>query len=522
LFGGVKTLGDQNNINLNKLLDGEKQRIANYDKILASGKIMTEDGKEMALQDDVRAKILERRSRAEENVKNIQAAQKDLGVEGLVNQQQANQLLNVEQATQQGILVTQQGNVAAEGAENAQVVAGLPAETAEAAANISSSAAQPYGVGMPFAIAGIALLAAVGLGAGLAGLIANAKNNSDAAKTERIAESQNDIYDKKKANAELSSNAQKYEELYRKNNRTQEEEDELKELESSIQGLDDTLANKTGDQLLKAMNTLQLQNKASIDAQVKENYKTALSMKDLSAALVGDSVVRQAINDELLASQQALIDSNYILANSSVTDQDSVTEAVKNMNDAFTDQLGDYEKELEEYFYKNSYYNSDMGYYYLKEDGSYKTYSTADEYSSEKIDDLKKHFVEASVSFATKIESAGDNLGSQLSAYSNAVVTEGLSSIEKNAIDANYRTLSFLNEMSDVTTESNKNFTDIVTRLSEVDQVSAKAITEITDSILKLREGKDEDYEDLINVKENLDQKAADVGGDRYGKTWEQ
>lgn len=504
------------------MLDGEKQRIKNYDDILASGKIMTKDGQEMALQEDVRAKILERRSHAEENVKNIQAAQKDLGMEGLVNQKQANQLLNIEQATQKGIMVTQQGNVAAEGAENAQVVAGLPAETAEATANIASSAAQPYGIGMPYAMAGIALLAAVGLGAGIAGLISNAKNNSDAAKTERIAESQNDIYDKKKANAELSSNAQKYEVLYSKQNRTEEEEEELKELESSIQGLDETLENKTGDQLLKAMNTLQLQNKASIDAQTKQNYETALSMKDLSAALVGDSVVRQAINDELLASQKELIESNYILANSTITDSSAVEQAVSQMNDAFTDQLGDYEKELEKYFYQNAYYNSDMGYYYLEENGSYKTYSTADEYSGEKIDDLKKHFVEASVNFATKIESAGDNLGNQLSAYSSALITEGISDIEKIAIDANYRTLSFLNEMSDINTSTGQNFTDIITRLSEVDQVSAEAITEITDSILRLRDGKDEDYELLIGAKENLDKKAADVGGDRYGKTWEE
>jgi hypothetical protein len=306
----MKTQNDANNVSLSKLLTGEQERVKKYDELIKKGSFINENGEEQKLTQEELDNLTQRKIRSEENIQNIQAAQQDLGTEGLVTQQQAGQLLQVEQATQAGILTTQEGQVATEGAETAAQVAGLPTEVAEAGANIASSASQPYGVGLPFAIMGIALLAAVGLGAGIAGIVSAASGagakKQDKAAEEEIQKNTASIYEKKKENTTLKTDLDEYRELYNKTYRTDEENQRLEELTESLQEADESFAGLSGESLMGAVSGKISDNTDSINHLMNSNFDTALSMNNLEDSLIG----QQAVSAKLIDSQEDLIASN--------------------------------------------------------------------------------------------------------------------------------------------------------------------------------------------------------------------
>jgi TP901 family phage tail tape measure protein len=340
LFGKVKDTGDQNNISLSKLLDGQKQSVKNYDDMLKSGQLIVNGEKKRALTEDEIANITERKKHAEESIQNIQAAQKDLGEQGLVTQKQAGELLNMEQATQEAVLVVQEGQSTAEGAETAAQTAGLPSEVAEAGANISAAASQPYGSGIPLAVMGVAALAAVGLAGGLAGIIsANSGGTSarDQKMESKIADSQNIMYEAKKQNKEISASKDRYIELSSKTDLSIEEQEELQELTESIQDMDESFANKTGPDLIDAMNDLTRKNENIINKEIEASYQNALKMDNLAASELG----RQAVENKIIKSQEELIKSNSALAMANKAVVDSVTEKTAAMADSFADNMSE-------------------------------------------------------------------------------------------------------------------------------------------------------------------------------------
>lgn len=281
--------------------------------MLEKGKFINAQGEEQLLTEEQVAVLKDRKATAEQNIENIQKAQQDLGTEGLVTQKQAGDLLQVEQMTQKGILVTETGQITAEQQENAATAAGLPTEVAEATANIATSASQPYGVGLPFAIAGIALLAAVGLGAGIAGIVSSASGaqaeKQDKAAEEAIQKNSVTIYEKKEENSSLSANLEEYKKLYNKSYRTEEDNERLQELTESLQEADESFAGLSGESLMGAVSGKISDNTDSINHLIDANFNSALSMNSLENSLIG----QQAITAKLIDSQEDLIASNQLL-----------------------------------------------------------------------------------------------------------------------------------------------------------------------------------------------------------------
>lgn len=160
----------------------------------------------------------------------------------------------------------------------------------------------------PWPIA-LALLALAGV-AGVAGIAIAAKYNSDSTKVNKIQESQNEMYNKKRQNKDLESKKEEFVMLLEKDNLSLEEEEQLRTLEESIQGLDETLENKTGEDLLEGMEKLQEKNEKAIKAGIESNYKLAVSLKDLANSDLGQQAVEDKINllqDEYIKDHESLM-----------------------------------------------------------------------------------------------------------------------------------------------------------------------------------------------------------------------
>lgn len=360
---------------------------------------------------------------------------------------------------------------------------GFLAAVKNAIANIGSSAGQPYGVGLPFAIAGIAILALAGI-TGIA-LGVSAQKNSDAAKEAKIAESQADIYEKKNQNKTIRTNRDEYSALINKEVKTEDDLKRIEELEKTIGDLDDSLKNKTGKDLINAMNDLERSNTASIENQIQSNYELAITMKDLNASQVG----KQAIEDKLALGQEKLLQSNYALKTSLDTSPEKVMSKLSEANAVFAEHLGDID--------------------------------------ASKRDAVTKQFEEASAKFVADMEMTGDSLADQLAVYQQHTrnLAGQAGELTKRAFDSIYGAYGYLDNLAQSTANSDIKFADTLTRISEVnaklgetDKISSEAIASITQSLLALQQGEDEDYDTLTSV--DFNKKAADVGGDRYGKTW--
>lgn len=356
---------------------------------------------------------------------------------------------------------------------------------ANAIANIGSSAGQPYGVGLPFAIAGIAILALAGVGIALGSI--SKQKNSDAAKESAIAESQADIYAKKNQNKTIRKNRDEYSALISKEVKTEDDLKRIEELEKTIGDLDDSLKNKTGKDLINAMNDLERNNTASIENQIQSNYELAITMDKLNDSQVG----KQAIEDKLALSQEKLLESNYALKNSLDTSPEAVMSKLAEANAVFAEHLGDIDKD--------------------------------------KRDAVTKQFEEASTKFVADMEMAGDSLADQLAVYQQHTsnLTGEVGELTKRAFDSIYGAYGYLDNLAKNTANSDIKFADTLTRISEVnatlgeaDKISSEAIASITQSLLSLQQVEEKDYSTLTTI--DFNKKAADVGGDRYGKTWAQ
>ena len=362
---------------------------------------------------------------------------------------------------------------------------GFLSAVANAIANIGSSAGQPYGVGLPFAIAGIAILALAGVGIALGSI--SKQKNSDAAKEAKIAESQADIYEKKQQNKTIRKNRDEYSALISKEVKTEDDLKRIEELEKTIGDLDDSLKNKTGKELINAMNDLERSNTASIENQIQSNYELAITMKDLNNSQVG----KQAIEDKLALGQEKLLESNYALKASLDTSPEKVMSKLEEANAVFAEHLGDIDQS--------------------------------------KRDAVTKKFEETSAKFVADMEMAGDSLADQLAVYQQHTrdLTGKAGELTKRAFDSIYGAYGYLDNLAKNTANSDIKFTDTLQRISEVnaklgetDKISSEAIASITQSLLNLQKVEDKDYNKLTSV--NFNKKAADVGGDRYGKTWKQ
>lgn len=362
---------------------------------------------------------------------------------------------------------------------------GFGAALKNAIANIGSSAGQPFGVGLPFAIAGIAILALAGVGITLGAI--SAQKNSDAAKEAKIAESQADIYEKKNQNKTIGQNRDEYSALISKEVKTEDDLKRIEELEKTIGDLDDSLKNKTGKDLINAMNDLERSNTASIENQIQSNYELAITMKELNDSQVG----KQAIEDKLALGQEQLLQSNYALKVSLDTSPEKVMSKLTEANAVFAERLGNID--------------------------------------ASKRDAVTKQFEEASAKFVADMEMTGDSLATQLAVYQQHTrnLAGQAGELTKRAFDSIYGAYGYLDNLAKNTASSNIKFADTLTRISEVnaklgetDKISSEAIASITQSLLSLQKVEDQDYDTLTSV--DFNKKAADVGGDRYGKTWAQ
>lgn len=307
IFGFGKDIKEnmsQNNVSLSKLLTGEQARVDKY-------KDMLKNSENLNLSEEQKEELNNRIGRAQQNIANIQGAQKDLGTEGLVTQKQASKLLQTDKMVEEATLTIQEGQVTAETAKKGEVAATLPVEAAEAGANISESAAQPYGVGMPFAIAGAAILTALGLGAGIAAIVHS--NNKSTAKNESITsgikENTITIYNKQNDNKTIEDSLEVYSRLTAKKNRTEEEDEELENALSALRELDEDFQTLSDNDLVTAVVSLRASNEAFVNDLINENFNNALKIDGLNNNTVG----LRAISTKLIDSQGDLIDANLTL-----------------------------------------------------------------------------------------------------------------------------------------------------------------------------------------------------------------
>ena len=246
-----------------------------------------------------------------------------------------------EVALRQGIPITQAAELVGEkalgtakDANNAKIATGIGLETTKALVTSATSAASIPVVGWVIAAA---LLAAAGIGA--AAYIAH--NNKDSTKENKIQESQNEMYNKKRQNKDLESKKEEFIVLLEKDNRTLEEEEQLRTLEESIQGLDETLENKTGKALLKGMEKLQDENERLIKKEIESNYKLALSMRELADSDLG----QQAVTDKVNLLYEDYLETNSVFVSASEELQTAITNQANDLAASFGENikyLGEY------------------------------------------------------------------------------------------------------------------------------------------------------------------------------------
>jgi hypothetical protein len=195
--------------------------------------------------------------------------------------------------------------------------------------DMAGSAAKIPAVGW---IIAAAILAMFGIGVGVSHLI---NVSSDEHKEEKIQEGQNEIYNKKKQNRELSSKQEEYETLLEKRNRTLEEEEQLQSLVESIQGLDESLENKTGKALLNGMIKLQEKNEKTIKKTIDSNYNLALKIDEFAKSAEG----QQAIVDKMELLQNDYLEMNGDFTAASESVQNTITQQIGDLSNAFVERV---------------------------------------------------------------------------------------------------------------------------------------------------------------------------------------
>jgi predicted DNA-binding protein YlxM (UPF0122 family) len=101
--------------------------------------------------------------------------------------------------------------------------------------------------------------------------------------------------------------------------------------------MDESFANKTGPDLIDAMNDLTRKNENIINKEIEASYQNALKMDNLAASELG----RQAVENKIIKSQEELIKSNSALAMANKAVVDSVTEKTAAMADSFADNMSE-------------------------------------------------------------------------------------------------------------------------------------------------------------------------------------
>ena len=353
-----------------------------------------------------------------------------------------------EVALRQGIPISQAAELVGEkalgktkDANNAKTATGIGLETTKALVTSATSAASIPVVGWGIALA---LLAAAGIGTA----IYIAHNAKDSTKENKIQESQNEMYNKKRQNKDLESKKEEFVLLLEKDKRTLEEEEQLRTLEESIQGLDETLENKTGEDLLEGMEKLQEKNERAIKKEIESNYKLALSMKDLANSDLG---------------QQAIEDKINLLQNGYIEDHESLMFATDDLKNTIEKQS----TALADSFAENVAYQ-DAFKYKEKEKGETTEERQARKEHNASIDDrLAKYtedFAKTSVDFVTDMEAFLNetdaqgkelhNFGERVHEYmKNVDLYFGNDEFAKQLLAKEYEGLAFIADLVDQETE---------------------------------------------------------------------
>lgn len=361
--------------------------------------------------------------------------------------------------------------------------------------DMAGSAAKIPMVG--WVIAGAILLA---LGIGTFAGIRHVK--SDSYKENKIKDSQNDMYEKKRQNKDLESNAKELEELLDKDKLTIEEEERLRELEGTIQDLDETLKNKTGEDLLEGMKELQEKNEKLIKKEIESNYQLALSMKDLANSDLGQQAIEDKVN---------LLQDEYIEYHESLMfATDDLKNAIEKQSAALADSFAENVAYQDAFKYKE------------KEKGETAEERQARKEHNASIDDrLAKYtedFAKTSVDFVTDMEaflSETDaqgkelhNFGEQVHEYmKNVDLYFGDDEFAKQLLAEEYEGLAFITDLVDQETELGykNSVLENIDKLTELGILTTDNIKELANMAYHFVEPKDDTtaqdlYKDVIDT----------------------
>lgn len=386
-------------------------------------------------------------------------------------------------------------NVATEKAQTKEEESQTGLKLTNAGIDMAGSAAKIPMVG--WIIAG-AILSIIGIGA-FAGI---RYLQSDSYKENKIKDSQNDMYEKKRQNKDLESNATELKELLEKDKLTIEEEERLRELEGTIQDLDETLKNKTGEDLLEGMEELQEKNEKLIKKEIESNYKLALSMKDLANSDLG----KQAIEDKVNLLQDEYIEEHERLMFAT----DDLKNTIEKQSIALADSFA------ENVAYQNAFI------YKEKEKGETAEERQARKEHNASLDDrltrYTEDFAKASVDFVTDMEaflSETDNQGKELHSFGEQVheymknidLYFGNDEFAKQLLAEEYVGLAFITDLVDQETELGykNSVLENIDKLTELGILTTDNIKELANMAYYFVEPKDDKiaqdyYKDIIDT----------------------
>lgn len=409
--------------------------------------------------------------------------------EGDITDGQKAQLVALQQAlgletTQLILKELQEKSEKAEGKQidknNAKTATGIGLESVSALLKTAGKSPWPVALVL-LALAGIAGAAAAG--------VAIAKNNSDENKENKIQESQNEMYNKKRQNKDLESKKEELVVLLEKDNLSLEEEEQLRTLEESIQGLDETLENKTGEDLLEGMEELQRKNEKLIQKEIESNYKLALSMKDLANSDLG---------------QQAIEDKISLLQNEYIEDHESLMFATDNLKNTIEKQS----TTLADSFAENVAYQEAFKYKEKEKGETSEERQARKEHNASREDRLAKYtedFAKTSVDFVTDMEaflSETDDQGKELHSFGERVheymknvdLYFGDDEFAKQLLAEEYEGLAFIADLVDQETELGykNSVLENIDKLTELGILTTDNIKELADMVYHFVEPKDD------------------------------
>ena len=357
---------------------------------------------------------------------------------------------------------------------NAKTATGIGLESVSALLNTAGKS--------PWPIA-LALLALAGV-AGVSGIAIAAKSNADSTKENKIQESQNEMYNKKRQNKDLESKKEEFVVLLEKDNLSIEEEEQLRTLEESIQGLDETLENKTGEDLLEGMEKLQEKNEKLIKKEIESNYQLALSMKDLANSDLG---------------QQAIEDKVNLLQNDYIEDHENLLFATDDLKNTIEKQSA----ALADSFAENVVYQETYQYQWNNNNETVEERRARKEHNASREDRLAKYtedFAKTSVNFVTDMEaflSETDVQGKELHSFGEQVYEYmknvdsyfGDDEFAKQLLAKEYEGLAFIADLVDQEIELGykNSVLENIDKLTELGILTTDNIKELTNTFYNFK-----------------------------------